>query len=53
MHASHAEQLACSPLRQRYREIRDTSLQLTKPFSAEDLIRQPREVAPGTHHLVF
>ena len=52
MHASHAEQLACSPLRQRYREIRDTSLQLTKPFSAEDLMLQSMpDASPAKWHL--
>src|SRR2546423_14436925 len=52
MHASHAEQLACNPLRQRYREIRDTSLQLTKLFSAEDLMLQSMpDASPAKWHL--
>src|SRR5256885_16949963 len=52
MHASHAEQLACNPLRQRYREIRDTSLQLTKLFSAEDLMLQSMpDASPTKWHL--
>src|SRR5437868_7854224 len=52
MHASHAEQLACNPLRQRYREIRDTSLQLTKLFSAEDLMLQSMpDARPAKWHL--
>ena len=52
MHASHAGQLAYSPLRERYREIRDTTLQLTGPFSAEDLMLQSMpDASPAKWHL--
>jgi ergothioneine biosynthesis protein EgtB len=52
MHASHAEQFACSPLRERYREIRDTSLQVTEPFSAEDhMLQSMPDASPAKWHL--
>ncbi len=52
MHASHAEQLAYSPLHKRYREIRDTSLQLTEPFSAEDqMLQSMPDASPAKWHL--
>ncbi len=52
MHASHAEQLACSPLREQFEQVRRTSLQLTQPFSAEDLMLQPMpDASPGKWHL--
>lgn len=52
MSASHAEQLAHSPLRERYREIRDTTLRLTQPFSAEDLMLQSMpDASPAKWHL--
>ncbi|MCU1272260.1 MAG: hypothetical protein JWN74_3554 [Acidobacteriaceae bacterium] len=52
MTASHAEQLAYSPLRERYREIRNTTLQLTRPFSAEDLMLQSMpDASPAKWHL--
>jgi ergothioneine biosynthesis protein EgtB len=52
MTASHAEQLAHSPLRERYREIRNTTLQLTRPFSAEDLMLQSMpDASPAKWHL--
>ena len=52
MHASHAGQLAYSPLRERYREIRDTTLRLTRPFSAEDLMLQSMpDASPAKWHL--
>jgi ergothioneine biosynthesis protein EgtB len=52
MHASHAEQLAYSPLRERFREIRDTTLQLTEPFSAEDqMLQSMSDCSPVKWHL--
>jgi ergothioneine biosynthesis protein EgtB len=52
MTASHAEQFACSPLRERYREIRNTSLQITKPFSAEDqMLQSMPDCSPAKWHL--
>jgi len=52
MTASHAEQLAYSPLRERYREIRDTSLHLTEPFSAEDqMLQSMPDASPAKWHL--
>jgi ergothioneine biosynthesis protein EgtB len=52
MHASHAGQLAYSPLRERYREIRDTSLHLTEPFSAEDqMLQSMPDASPAKWHL--
>jgi ergothioneine biosynthesis protein EgtB len=52
MTASHAEQFACSPLRERYREIRDASLQITKPFSAEDqMLQSMPDCSPAKWHL--
>jgi ergothioneine biosynthesis protein EgtB len=52
MTASHAEQFACSPLRERYLEIRDTSLQTTEPFSAEDqMLQSMPDCSPAKWHL--
>lgn len=52
MHASHAEQLAYSPLRERYRDIRNTTLHITAPFSAEDLMLQSMpDASPAKWHL--
>jgi ergothioneine biosynthesis protein EgtB len=52
MHASQAGQLAYSPLRERYREIRNTTLQITRPFSAEDLMLQSMpDASPAKWHL--
>ena len=52
MHASHAEQLAYSPLRERYRDIRNATLQITAPFSAEDLMLQSMpDASPAKWHL--
>lgn len=52
MHASHAEQLAYSPLRERYRDIRQTTLNITSPFSAEDMMLQSMpDASPAKWHL--
>ena len=52
MHASHAEQLVCSPFREQYREIRNTTLQLTQPFSAEDqMLQSMPDCSPAKWHL--
>ena len=52
MHASHAEQLAYSPLRERYRDIRNTTLHITSPFSAEDMMLQSMsDASPAKWHL--
>ncbi len=52
MHASPAEQLAYSPLRERYRDIRNTTLHITSPFSAEDLMLQSMpDASPAKWHL--
>src|SRR5207244_1486957 len=52
MHATHAQQLACSPLRERYQEIRRKSLQLTEPFSAEDqMLQSMPDASPAKWHL--
>jgi ergothioneine biosynthesis protein EgtB len=52
MHASHAQQLACSPLRERYQEIRRTTLDLSKPYSAEDqMLQSMPDASPMKWHL--
>jgi ergothioneine biosynthesis protein EgtB len=52
MHASHAEQLAYSPLREKYRDIRNTTLHITSPFSAEDMMLQSMpDASPAKWHL--
>jgi ergothioneine biosynthesis protein EgtB len=52
MHASHAQQLAYSPLRRRYYEIRETTLRLTQPFSAEDqMLQSTPDASPAKWHL--
>jgi hypothetical protein len=52
MTASHAEQFACSPLRERYLDIRNTTLHITSPFSAEDLMLQSMpDASPAKWHL--
>ncbi len=52
MHASHAQQLASSPLRERYQEIRRATLALTKPFSAEDqMLQSMPDASPAKWHL--
>lgn len=52
MHASHAQQFTPSSLRRRYQEIRHTTLELTRPFSAEDLMLQSMpDASPAKWHL--
>src|SRR5436305_5856719 len=52
MTASHAEQFVWSPLREQYREIRNTSLQITEPFSAEDqMLQSMPDCSPAKWHL--
>lgn len=52
MEASHAQQLAYSPLRNRYQEIRQTTFRLTKPYSAEDMMLQSMpDASPAKWHL--
>jgi hypothetical protein len=52
MHASHAQQLSPSPLRNHYQTIRDTTLELTRPFSAEDLMLQSMpDASPAKWHM--
>lgn len=52
MHASHAEQLARSPLYDRYHEVRSTTLRITQPFSAEDMMLQSMpDASPAKWHL--
>src|SRR5260370_39528720 len=52
MHASHAQQLTSSPLRDRYQEIRRTTPELTKPFSAEDqMLQSMPDASPAKWHL--
>jgi ergothioneine biosynthesis protein EgtB len=51
MHASQAEQLAYSPLRVKYQEIRCTTLQITEPFSAEDqMLQSMPDCSPAKWH---
>ena len=52
MHATHAQQLAFSPLRERYQEIRRKSLELTQPYSAEDqMLQSMPDASPAKWHL--
>lgn len=52
MHASQAEQLAFSPLRKKFQEVRDTTLHLTRPFSPEDMMLQSMpDCSPAKWHL--
>jgi ergothioneine biosynthesis protein EgtB len=52
MHASHAQLFASSPLRRRYQEIRQTTLDLTRPFSAEDqMLQSMPDASPAKWHL--
>src|SRR6266849_9729051 len=52
MHASHAQPLSASPLRRRYQQIRDTTLELTRPFSAEDqMLQSMPDASPAKWHM--
>src|SRR5438046_10360305 len=52
MHVSHAQQLACSPLRERYQEIRRTTLELSRPYTAEDpMLQSMPDASPMKWHL--
>src|SRR5258708_1059048 len=52
MHASAAQDLACSRLRDRYLEIRQTTMGLTKPYSAEDqMLQSMPDASPMKWHL--
>src|SRR5689334_3363073 len=52
MHASHAELLASNSLRARYREVRELTLRLTAPFSAEDqMLQSMPDCSPAKWHL--
>lgn len=51
MHATRV-QFACSPLRERYQEIRKKSLELTQPYSAEDqMLQSMPDCSPAKWHL--
>src|SRR5437667_1182318 len=52
MQASHAQQLASSPLRGRYHAVRKTTLELTRPFSPEDqMLQSMPDASPAKWHL--
>src|SRR5947199_4951514 len=52
MHASAAQDLACSRLRDRYLEIRQTTVDLTQPYSAEDqMLQSMPDASPMKWHL--
>src|SRR6267154_959496 len=52
MHASPAQELACNPLSNRYREIRQTTLNLAKPYSAEDqMLQSMPDASPMKWHM--
>ncbi len=52
MHASHAQQLSSNSLRSRYQKIRETTLDLTRPFSAEDqMLQSMPDASPAKWHL--
>ena len=51
MHASHAQQLDSNSLRCRYQTIRDATLELTEPFSAEDQqLQSMPDASPAKWH---
>lgn len=51
MHASHAQQLDPNSLRCRYQTIRDATLELTEPFSAEDQqLQSMPDASPAKWH---
>jgi ergothioneine biosynthesis protein EgtB len=52
MSASRTQPQACSPLLQRYRDVRRTSVDLTSPFSAEDqMLQSMPDCSPAKWHL--
>src|SRR5882724_4341483 len=52
MQASQAQQFPSSSLRRHYQEVRRTTLELTQPFSAEDLMLQSMpDASPAKWHL--
>jgi ergothioneine biosynthesis protein EgtB len=52
MHASHATRFSCSPLREKYQDVRHTTLQLTQSFSPEDMMLQSMpDCSPAKWHL--
>jgi ergothioneine biosynthesis protein EgtB len=51
MPASQAQPLACSPLRELYQDVRRTTLELTKPYSAEDqMLQSMPDASPAKWH---
>src|SRR6266498_2662273 len=52
MHASPTQELACSPLSEHYREVRQTTLNLARPYSAEDqMLQSMPDASPVKWHL--
>lgn len=52
MQASPVQQLASDPLRDRYRQIRQTTIRLTQPFSPEDqMLQSMADASPAKWHL--
>lgn len=52
MHASPAQKSGWSPLRDRYQEIRSQTLELTRPYSAEDqMLQSMPDASPAKWHL--
>ena len=52
MNVVHAPQWQATPVRERYHEIRETTLALTRPFSPEDqMLQSMPEASPAKWHL--
>src|SRR5437763_11393201 len=52
MQATRASHAACSPLRESYQDIRKTTLDLTRPYSPEDLMLQSMsDASPAKWHM--